>query len=863
MSILYSIFISPLEVIYGHFYALCVLLTGNYGVSLLLLSVFSAVIFIPLGRMAAIVQNKEKKIQGILAPQIARIRAESTGVRRHERISALYRRYAYHPIYAMRSAMGVALQAPFLTVAYLVLIKPAEIRGRSFLMIPDLGRPDGLLGGINALPLLMTVVNIVAAYTTPNFTKRDRVQAVCIAGLFLALLYNALSALLIFWTCNNLIFLVQNLIPEGLFSRMRVPNLLRWWKLPGPETRWSVEKSGNLYGLGAVIIALLFTTFAPSALYLSDPKVFNVSFGVVLSKTLFMPELLFIFAAVFWIVCPVRWRSIVTMLMLFATCLLFINGVVLPGKYGEINGGILTGGSRLSLPHLWLRDLIPALIALAVVGVLYVFRLVRYTMIPLSIVAGTLALFPVFVFFATMDLKGAQNNNGAVVADINGAQEKTASILPSYNDRLYSFSRDGKNVLVIILDMFTGGHMEELLAKWPELRHQLNGFVWYPDTLSIGSYTALSLPSIYGGHDYSPSAMNARTRDAPLSEQTCQAYAVLPRNFADKGYDIALANPVLCADKKRLAQYAGHEESILSVSGVGKDYLPFLMKHENMSIPSTSALGGTIRNFIVATSIFRIVPHVMKRYVYGNGGWLGSNYGFMIEKAREELAELYAMSYVSTANSKKNTFKIIYDHLTHGPWFLAADSLRLVEDPFPETQGQATMVNGILPEHLYTEHHAMRLLVDFFDWMKRERVYNNTRIIITSDHDFADSRMLNRALGVDETNQTSPWLTKNAYPGWPHALLLVKEENSKGDMMMKSDVFMSNADVAQLACLSLAGGCRDLPREDPRQQGRAPRILYHHQYQLGDQFYRNNLYNFKRYQVKGSIFKKENWGPAP
>ena len=227
MSLLYEIFILPIEIIYRAIYLGSLQFTHNYGLSILVLSCISAVAFIPLGRLAVGTQAREKKLQMIMAPQLARIRKESKGAERQRRINNLYKRYAYHPLLAVRSAFGVALQIPFLTGAYYMILGLTQLQGQPCLMIPDLSQPDGLLWGVNALPIVMTVVNIIATLTTPGLTRKDTLQAIIIAFFFLALLYNAASALLIFWTMNNVFFLLQNLRLPIRLPRFRSPALPR------------------------------------------------------------------------------------------------------------------------------------------------------------------------------------------------------------------------------------------------------------------------------------------------------------------------------------------------------------------------------------------------------------------------------------------------------------------------------------------------------------------------------------------------------------------------------------------------------------------------------------------------------------
>ena len=201
---MYKFFIFPIETGYRYLYQVLYAATGSYGVSLVLMSLLTTVLITPFMKYASRVQMKERDIQDVLRPQMEKINEKSVGAERHERISRLYRKYAYHPIYSIRSALGVFLQVPFLMGAYYMVRHFSGIIGESFGAIADLSRPDGLLRGINLLPVLMTAINMISACITPGFGKREIRQAWIIALLFLALLYSAPSALLVFWTCNNL-----------------------------------------------------------------------------------------------------------------------------------------------------------------------------------------------------------------------------------------------------------------------------------------------------------------------------------------------------------------------------------------------------------------------------------------------------------------------------------------------------------------------------------------------------------------------------------------------------------------------------------------------------------------------------------
>ncbi|MDR1509977.1 MAG: YidC/Oxa1 family membrane protein insertase, partial [Synergistaceae bacterium] len=199
----YAFCVWPFEEMFRRLYSVLYYLSGNYGVSLVLMSLCVTALVAPFMRFASAEQMRERHIQDVLKPQLQRIETESAGAERQRRIQNLYRRYAYHPIYAIRSAFGVLIQVPLLLGAYYMLKNFGAIAGQPFLFAADLSRPDALFFGLNLLPVVMTGINMYSACVTPGFGGRETLQAWIIALLFLLLLYAAPSALLIFWTCNN------------------------------------------------------------------------------------------------------------------------------------------------------------------------------------------------------------------------------------------------------------------------------------------------------------------------------------------------------------------------------------------------------------------------------------------------------------------------------------------------------------------------------------------------------------------------------------------------------------------------------------------------------------------------------------
>lgn len=204
--------------LYAHFYVALSQLTGGYGIGIVILSLLSFGLLWPLLLFAGSVSTKEQDYQNVLNPQIAKYKTESDGEILHRRIQKLYRRYSYHPIYAVRKLSVLFVQLPFLILTYYMLSHLKELSGQPFLFIRDLGAPDALLHGINILPFTMTIINVAAALTMKYTTRNDILRSIGLSIFFLVILYNLNSSLLLYWNINNLLLLIKNLVVKYKFG---------------------------------------------------------------------------------------------------------------------------------------------------------------------------------------------------------------------------------------------------------------------------------------------------------------------------------------------------------------------------------------------------------------------------------------------------------------------------------------------------------------------------------------------------------------------------------------------------------------------------------------------------------------------
>ena len=169
-SALYTLLIGPLKLLFEVVYTFAYFLTDNAGLSIVALSLVMNILLMPLYKRADDVQAKENDIQKQLKPGVDHIKKVFKGDEQYMILNAYYRQNGYKPIYALRSSISLLLQIPFFIAAYDYLSNEYTVLSSSFGPIGSLGSPDGLLGGVNLLPILMTVINIISSIIYTNYS---------------------------------------------------------------------------------------------------------------------------------------------------------------------------------------------------------------------------------------------------------------------------------------------------------------------------------------------------------------------------------------------------------------------------------------------------------------------------------------------------------------------------------------------------------------------------------------------------------------------------------------------------------------------------------------------------------------------
>ena len=201
-------------------------LIPNYGVAIILLTLFTKIIFLPMTFKG----SESTAKMAALNPKMAEIRArlKDKPEKMNQEIAALYKREKVSPL---SGCLPLLLQLPIFFALYNLLNAHFELRGALFIpgWIPDLSAPESVLDfgftiplvnwtSLRLLPLIMLGTQLLSSkFTQPAGTGQQqsagqmKLMTYGLPIVFLFILYDMPSGLVLYWTVQNLLSTAQQL----------------------------------------------------------------------------------------------------------------------------------------------------------------------------------------------------------------------------------------------------------------------------------------------------------------------------------------------------------------------------------------------------------------------------------------------------------------------------------------------------------------------------------------------------------------------------------------------------------------------------------------------------------------------------
>jgi len=366
---------------------------------------------------------------------------------------------------------------------------------------------------------------------------------------------------------------------------------------------------------------------------------------------------------------------------------------------------------------------------------------------------------------------------------------------------------------VIMLDRAVGLYVPYLVNERPELQQMFDGFTYYANTISYGGHTNFGVSGLLGGYEYTPVEMNKRS-DELLKDKHNEAVKLMPVLFLENGFDVTVCDPV----------YANYEWTPnLSVFNAYPEINAYVTEGRFSSTEQKQhVIDCNHRNFFLF-SLMKTLPLCVQPSLYNYGNY------FNADNLNENASAVHIFTSPSTSTGYNEAFMKAYnvllnlsdittvDENSDGNFLFfsnnATHQIMLLQEPAYEPKivvdnrqydaenTDRFTVNGVSLEmndsnqyaHYQINMAALLRLGEWFDYLRQLGVYDNTRIIIVSDHGYNvyHHEMFIHSKDSDYTDSGH----KDVEYYYP--LLLVKDFNAHG--FTTSEEFMTNADVPTLA----------------------------------------------------------------
>lgn len=844
-SILSTVFIGPLKLLFEIIFELADRFVAHPGLSIIFLSLVMNILVLPLYRRADAMQEAARDIDMKLRDGVAHIKKVFTGDEKMMILQTYYRQNNYKPTDALNGSISLLLEIPFFMAAYQFLSHLDVLQGVSLGPIKDLGAPDGMLviGGIaiNVLPILMTTINVISsAIYLKGFPLKTKIQLYGIAAFFLVFLYTSPAGLVFYWTLNNVFSLVKNvfyklknprrvlnvltsvlgiaaavfgafiydspslrrrvfLVALGLALQLPAVFALCKGRVHLPQPKVPATPNRKMFVWGALFLTVLVGLLIPSNFIAASPQEYvdityfhNPLWYLVSTAGLAVGTFL-VWMGVFYWLASEKGKVFFDRLV-WALCGVMIVNYMFFGT----DLGVITSTLQYEdgMDFTFKQQLINLGVVAVVAAVLwFVATKWKKVVVPVLLTA-TLAC-------------GAMGgiNVGTIQKSVSEVKLEQAS-----GQAGFGLSTEGENVVVIMLDRAMNHYFPYLLEEKPELKQQFAGFTHYSNTISFGGATNFGVPALLGGYEYTPVEINKRDTETLVDKQN-EALKVMPNVFAQNGFDVTVCDP----------PYANYKWiPDLSIYDDLKGVKAFNTKGAFSDPEDKQAeIDNNHRNFF-CFSMMKSLPLFVQGTVYEDGAYnraskavaksaytvqtiTGDN---TAQGVKKKFIDTYNVltnltDITNVTNGDKDTFLFLSNDTTHEPMMLQLpdyvptvdvdNTQYLGKYPHKLTANGKTLVieNSNQLIHYQANMAAMLQLGKWFDYLREQGVYDNTKIIIVSDHG-RDLRHF-----MDELYDKEKWNNGlyNAEIYMP--LLLVKDFNST--KLTFDDTFMTNADVPTLA----------------------------------------------------------------
>ena len=235
------------------------LVTKNYALAIMLFTLLFKIATFPLTHKS----YKSMKRMQLIGPKIERIR-EQYKDNPEEMNKEIWKTYKREKVSPLGGCLPTLLPFPILIAFFYLMQSMIELRNAQFLWIIDLSSPDRLfvfpeglplIGGFafNLIPIIMAATSFLTMKLQPSASaggtnaaaNQMKMMSFIFPIMMLFMLYNYASGLAIYWTTQNVLALLQQLITKYIEKKKGVEALV---EVPIIETKKERKKRNKKKG---------------------------------------------------------------------------------------------------------------------------------------------------------------------------------------------------------------------------------------------------------------------------------------------------------------------------------------------------------------------------------------------------------------------------------------------------------------------------------------------------------------------------------------------------------------------------------------------------------------------------------------
>ena len=395
-----------------------------------------------------------------------------------------------------------------------------------------------------------------------------------------------------------------------------------------------------------------------------------------------------------------------------------------------------------------------------------------------------------------------------------------------------NFSRK-ENVLHIVLDGFQSGLFQDVIRNDNEIASALDGFLYYPDTLTASEVTQLSFAAFLTGREYTNNEPMKtylfNSRVARMGTATPVKYVPNILEAATRhGFAVDVATPfIVIKDQEFYAHFFF----------IPKPYSSEISVREVVAYQTA---------YLFDLTLFRSAPKLLKKSIYNQGRWrysglyardLGLTFNHHVGiQFLKEVIEKFRFA------EQTKVYKLFHLVTPHPP-FVTDSNCR-----FSDKEHKREYI------HIYNQARCTLVqVVKLLDKFKRSGIYDTATILVHGDHGMSLPFQEFKP-GPNDDVRNFPRPIGNSNP-----LLLFKPPGRRGELVTV-DAEISLTDIpktiSELLQLDVDFDGVDFLNEKP---GDRVRRYYHTKQSRVEAGHDDRFLQWGEYEVSGPLTKKSSW----